>query len=202
MQYCPPLAHIDEELLLKQYNAFIDKEVRRFCVVTGINTAVHMEDMKSEASIAFLLCCRSIPIDSMELSLIEYKRCINKMRSAMRVSYWKIMNMGGYNNEPIDKKRSFTFTDLCAIYSDGTEEADIDTALCLGVEDDHSGASVMDFMSKLSVLDRTIIRLRMEKETYDEIAEAVNMKRQNLMKHFDIMRKQLTPMIKKLGFAQ
>lgn len=202
MQYWPPpLTQIDEEQLLIRHAGFINREVRRYCILASVNTTVHMDDLKSEATMAFLLCCRSFPLQSMELTPLEYSMCMNKMRSAMRVCYWKIMNMGGDNNKAIDLNRSITFTDICSVYSDGEEESDIDTVLGLGEEDDFSSVFVTDFLDTLPPIDRIILRMRMERESLGEISDAVHMKKPNIVKHLKVLCKRFAPVFQEMGYA-
>ena len=201
MQFCPPLTNVDEEQLLLKNNAFIWREVKRFCIAASIDTTVHMDDLKSEATMAFLLCCRSIPVQSVELTALECRMCMQKMRSAMRVSYWKTMNMGGYNNKAIDLNRSLTFTDICTVYSDSTEESDVDSVLGLGDEEDYSSVFVSEFMSRLRPVDQTILKMRMENATYNEIASVVHICRQNLRKHLKVLAKRWKPLFQEMGFA-
>lgn len=202
MQYWPPpLTNIDEDQLLIKYADLISREVRRYCILASVNMTAHMDDLKSEAAMAFLICCRSFPVQSMDLNPLECKMCINKMRSAMRVCYWKIMNMGGNNNKAIDLNRSITFTDICSIHGDSEEESDIDSVLGLGEEDDYSSVIVSDFLKRLKPLDQMILQMRMNKDTFDEIEDVVHIKRRNLSKHFNIMRRKLIPIFQEMGYA-
>ena len=202
MQHCPPpLTCVDENQLLIKYADLINREVRRYCVIASVDTAAHMDDLRSEAAIAFLLCCRSIPIQSMDLTALECRMCINKMRSAMRVCYWKIMNMGGQNKKPIDFNRSLTFTDICAVHSDDAEESDIDTVLGLGMEEDYSSVIVADFLKKISPIDQTILRMRMDKRDLSEISDVVCVKMPNIVKRIGILRKKWIPFFRDMGYA-
>lgn len=108
-----PLTAVDETQLLRKYKNFILRAVFEFCVKTSIdNSHPIYEDLILEAQIAFLEECRKQKVDSLDLTAWQHACVKNRMKSCMRVCFWRASNMGGYNTKKIDPERSYVFSDF------------------------------------------------------------------------------------------
>ena len=145
--------HIDENILIKKYERFLKGEVAKYCVSMQLPTQnIHFQDLLSEASIAFLLVCRSFNLDSYDLNAYQYVVVKNKIRSTLRVAMWKIFNMGGYNNRKIDYERNIVVSDILSNESDS-----IDDAVYCEFNEDFSDVEVSDFINQLSKKDADLL---------------------------------------------
>lgn len=144
---------IDENVLLAKYRKFILKQVSRYCVSLQIATSSqYYDDLFSEASIAFLLCCRTFSLESYALNAYQHAIVKNKIRSTLRVAVWKMFNMGGYNNRKIDYDRNIVISD---ILSDDYDS--IDDMITDEFDTDFTSIEVNDFLNVLSQKDKDLI---------------------------------------------
>lgn len=144
---------IDENVLLEKYMKFIYREVSKYCISAQLATSSHYyADLFSEASIAFLICCRTFNLESYALSAYQYAVVKNKIRSALRVSLWKMFNMGGYNKKKIDNNRNIVVSDVLPADCDS-----IDDVFSAEFDSDFTSVEVDDFMKTLSPKDQDLI---------------------------------------------
>lgn len=157
---------INETKLLQKYNKDIRIIVNRYLYSLQFSTnCSYYDDLISEATLAFLIACRSFDLKDDNLTNLQRAFCKHKIESVLRVYIWKMHNMGGYNNRSIDPARNITISDVVA---DTDLEID-DFAHALYCED-FSYPYVESFISKLDPKESQVLRYLMSGFTMVDIS--------------------------------
>ena len=179
---------MEEQEILKKYDAYIAKHALNYLNKT--NQPDHLfEDMKSEATLAFLETIRKYQIEQENLSPLELTLVHNAMRSALRGFVWSYNGMKN-KNRPMEINTT-TFSD----YMDDDSDPDDSRLNFLGEDDDYSSIDVKDALDSLTKVERKTADMLMMRYSPLEVAKMRNVSPASLSKTIKKIRTKL------LGFA-
>ena len=152
----------DEEYYVTKYDPYLSNCAAKYLRLT--NQPKHMyEDIKSEASIAFVKAIRELHPEEEKLTPQEYVRIHNRVRNAMRTFVWRSNGYKDKNNPMTDVVvRSFSDT-----FSADNEDY---VSKLLTCDEDFSGLEVEEMLSGLSANERAVITLTAQGYSQVEIS--------------------------------
>ena len=175
---------MEEQDIIRKYDAYICKHAMSYLRRTGQPDHL-FEDMKSEATLAFLKTIRRYQIEQENLSPRELLLINNSMRSALRSFVW---SYNGVRNKNIGlEPRSISFSDCAEINSD----LDDSRADFLARNDDYSSFDVEDILSSLSKTERETVELLMEGYSPHEVAKIRKVSPSSVTQTISKVRKKL-----------
>lgn len=162
-----------ETELLKKYDSYIARHARSYLRKT--NQPDHLyEDMKSEATLAFLETVRRYQMEQQELSPREFLLLHNAMRGALRSFVWHY-NGQKNKNMNFDKKKV-----LFSEFADDDPDGDASKLDFLSVDDDYDAVELQDAIDRLPKAERETANLLMDGYNYSEIARMQNISPQTV----------------------
>lgn len=171
-----------ETELLKRYDSYIARHARSYLNKT--NQPSHLfEDMKSEATLAFLETVRRYQIEQQEFSHREFLLVYNAMRNALRSFVWH------YNGQENKNRRFERKKILFSEYADS--DGDTSKLDFLSVGDDYEAVDLQDAIDRLPNAERETANLLMDGYTFSEIARIQGISPQTVWETTNRLKKRL-----------
>lgn len=166
-----------EEELITKYDRFISKHTRIYHSTTNMPPSAY-EDLKSEATIAFLKCIRKIHLEDREdgkLTQIETFCIARTMRYNMRRYIWRSYGEKNVGRHP-NHRRCKSFSDL------GTTEEpfSLEQFDYADSSDDYADVDFRDMLDRLEPVERETADLLIRGYSFADVAKIRGTSRKNV----------------------
>ena len=173
-----------EAELLKRYDKYISQQARSYMLRCNQPESLY-DDLKSEATIAFLNVIRKWNFSDSDLSGYQYALAHNAIRSAMRRCVWNANGAKNQNNS--FELKCLTFTDVTATTPD-FDDSKLDFLLS---EDDYSDFEVQDVIDRLPDVERETLNLLLRGYSKAEISRIRHVSPTNVTNTINRLRTRL-----------